>query len=453
MPVPEAFVSLVSAVSDIAVIVDGTGQVRDLIWNMETPRGFNPKTLIGHPMEDLVTEECRPKIRDMLDKAEADDRPKWREINHLIGGIDEFPMRYQAVPAGDATIFLGHEMQAIATLQSRLVEAQRALDEDYGRLRQLETRYRVLFQTSNEALVIAGGKRHKVQEVNAAAARLLTRDAEELNAKPLEELFRGEDQVMVQEVLDRVTSTGDSERFNAELAGTGVQIDCKISAFRAVESMMMLCSFSTSDRRNDDEPAIEEMLVGMVGRMPDAMVLTDEDGVILWCNEAFLGMSEVPMVAQARGEMLSRFMGRPGVDMDIIISNAREHGRLRAFTSLLVGTYGSETRVEVSVAALSDAGRPSIGFVIRDISRFDQIPARKPSPSSESVSDLMQLVGSVPLKELVRASTEEIEKMCIEAALKKTGNNRASAAEILGLSRQSLYVKLRRFGLLESGGR
>jgi len=35
----------------------------------------------------------------------------------------------------------------------------------------------------------------------------------------------------------------------------------------------------------------------------------------------------------------------------------------------------------------------------------------------------------------------------IEAALELTGDNRASAAEMLGLSRQSLYVKLRRFGM------
>jgi DNA-binding NtrC family response regulator len=37
--------------------------------------------------------------------------------------------------------------------------------------------------------------------------------------------------------------------------------------------------------------------------------------------------------------------------------------------------------------------------------------------------------------------------MCIEAALELTGDNRSSAAEMLGLSRQSLYVKLRRFGI------
>ena len=42
--------------------------------------------------------------------------------------------------------------------------------------------------------------------------------------------------------------------------------------------------------------------------------------------------------------------------------------------------------------------------------------------------------------------------MCIEAALELTGNNRAAAAGLLSLSRQSLYVKLRKFGLLAKSG-
>jgi DNA-binding NtrC family response regulator len=43
-----------------------------------------------------------------------------------------------------------------------------------------------------------------------------------------------------------------------------------------------------------------------------------------------------------------------------------------------------------------------------------------------------------------------IERLSIEAALKITGDNRASAAEMLGLSRQSLYVKLRRYGMMDA---
>jgi len=57
------------------------------------------------------------------------------------------------------------------------------------------------------------------------------------------------------------------------------------------------------------------------------------------------------------------------------------------------------------------------------------------------------LVGRVSLKEIVRDTTDLVERLCIEAALKLTDNNRASAAEVLGLSRQSLYSKLHRFGM------
>jgi DNA-binding NtrC family response regulator len=63
------------------------------------------------------------------------------------------------------------------------------------------------------------------------------------------------------------------------------------------------------------------------------------------------------------------------------------------------------------------------------------------------VEQLTELVGRVPLKELVRESTDMIERLCIEAALELTDDNRASAAEMLGLSRQGLYSKLRRHGM------
>ena len=40
-----------------------------------------------------------------------------------------------------------------------------------------------------------------------------------------------------------------------------------------------------------------------------------------------------------------------------------------------------------------------------------------------------------------------VEQHYIEAALELTRGNRTAAAELLGLSRQSLYAKLNRYGL------
>ncbi len=57
----------------------------------------------------------------------------------------------------------------------------------------------------------------------------------------------------------------------------------------------------------------------------------------------------------------------------------------------------------------------------------------------------------MPMRDIVSETTDLIERLCIEAALELTHDNRASATEMLGLSRQSLYVKLRRYGLGDLG--
>ena len=449
---PKDFVALISSVSDIAFITDRNGVILDMIWKVDGHEGFDPKILFGASLMDIVTEESRPKIVEMLEADGPDQGGRQREINHRIEGIEEFPVRYSAVGAGESVIFLGHEIRAIAALQSRLVEAQRALDQDYSRLRQLETQYRVLFQTSSEALLIIDAGTARIEDANASASQVLDAEIPDLKGKTLVSVFNQADGAPLREAMHSVVTTGQSDRFRGHLLESGAEVECSLSIFRASNATLMLCTLTPSDSADALANGVEDMLIGMLGRIPDAMVLTDMQGSIRWCNDAFLGMSEVALQSQIDGEPLARFLGRPGVDIEIIIQNAREHGRIRAFSSIVTGAYGSETRVEVSVAALSEP-QPMIGFVMRDINRYDQIPARKPQRTEESAADLMNLVGSVPLKDVVRASTEQIEKMCIETALKKTGNNRASAAEMLGLSRQSLYVKLRRFGLLDKDGR
>ncbi len=180
---------------------------------------------------------------------------------------------------------------------------------------------------------------------------------------------------------------------------------------------------------------------------PDCVVITDADGRILTANSTFLSLAEIATEQQARGESLDRWLGRPGVDLNVLMANLRQHSTVRLFATMLRGEYGSTTEVEISAAAVRNGERPYFGFFIRDVGR--RLSTEQP-PSPEQTRWLDQLtdrVGRVPLKELVRESTDTIERLCIEAALQLTGDNRASAAELLGLSRQSLYVKIDRYGI------
>ena len=190
--------------------------------------------------------------------------------------------------------------------------------------------------------------------------------------------------------------------------------------------------------------------------MPDGFVVTGQDGRILTANAAFLEMAQLAAEEQAVGEPLDRWLGRPGVEMEVLIAEpapARlgpplRHRRCAASTA-------PPTDVEISAVSVMNGGQPCFGFAIRDVGMRLAAPRRardggRATPL-RSVEQLTELIGRVPLKDLVREATDVIERLCIEAALELTGDNRASAAEMLGLSRQSLYVKLRRYGLGDLG--
>jgi transcriptional regulator PpsR len=149
---------------------------------------------------------------------------------------------------------------------------------------------------------------------------------------------------------------------------------------------------------------------------------------------------------------MDRWLGGTGVDLSVLLANLRQHGVVRLFATTMRGRFGASVPVEISAASAVHGARPCIGFTLRDVGRRLAPEPRRGRELPRSASQLTELVGRVPLKEIVGETTDLIEQLCIEAALELTQDNRASASEMLGLSRQSLYVKLRRYGLGDLGG-
>ena len=128
---------------------------------------------------------------------------------------------------------------------------------------------------------------------------------------------------------------------------------------------------------------------------------------------------------------------------------------MRQYGTTVSPEFGTPLEVELSGVSAVDADPPCLGFVIRQLrgaSRGETEEKFVKQPLGKSLEQMTELVGRVPLKDLVRETTDLIERLCIQAALELTTNNRASAADMLGLSRQSLYVKLRRYGIADAGG-
>jgi len=187
--------------------------------------------------------------------------------------------------------------------------------------------------------------------------------------------------------------------------------------------------------------------------VPDAFVVTDPQGRVLTANAAFVEMTQIAKGERVQDESLDRWLGGTGVDLSVLLANLRQHGAVRLFATTLRGGLGTSIPVEISATSVTQGEHPCLGFTIRDVGRrLAPEPARRSRELPRSASQLTELVGRVPLKDIVGETTDLIEQLCIEAALELTQDNRASASEMLGLSRQSLYVKLRRYGLGDLGG-
>ncbi|WP_299733930.1 helix-turn-helix domain-containing protein [uncultured Tateyamaria sp.] len=86
---------------------------------------------------------------------------------------------------------------------------------------------------------------------------------------------------------------------------------------------------------------------------------------------------------------------------------------------------------------------------IREVEAFSEANQQNGSPESaiDPARSAIELVGSATLNQIIDSTTDVVEKMCIETALELTRNNRTASAEMLGISRSTLYSKLRKYGI------
>ena len=446
----ETVAGLIVSSADIALILDRRGIIRDLaIPNGELLAELGADW-IGKSLVEVVTEDSRPKIELLLrDLGTAQVRA--RQVNHPLGDGRTVPIVYalSALDEDGRCVAQGRDLRAVAALQQRLIEAEQSLERDYSRLRLAETRYRLLLQSIGDAVITVDAGTQKVVELNAAAARLFGDDAKRMTGRPFVEAFNSQTGRLVGDWLTGLRTAGRADPLRLRPNGAARDYRLNGTLFRqdnASHALLRLEPLGEASSRFG-AAAGAGALAEIAQRLPDAIVVTGTDGRIITTNRAFLDLVQLATDEQARNESLERWLGRPGVDLGVLVANLKQHGTVRLFATTMRGEYGAITEVEISAVSIEEGGEACLGFSIRNVDRRRPSETRPGRELPRSVEQLTELVGRVSLKELVRETTDVIERLCIEAALELTRDNRASAAEMLGLSRQSLYVKLRRYGL------
>lgn len=450
---PEMLGDIISEIADLSIVVSDEGRILSVLVNPQQERFRSLERLEGEDITKALCEDSigkfQARFREYIEGT-SDKRPI--ELNHQdASGRWAFPIRYTLHRIGPdgAILMLGRDLRPIAEMQQELVKAQMALEQDFELQRESDTRFRVIMETTTQAFVFVSMATGRITDANSAAGILLGRQKDDLSGLPFAPEFDLQKRGDLLETLNTQALAERSAPVAAKLCKNGVAVRLVPTLFRAGGERLLLCRIDPEEDMLAQADALGRNLDALYTQGPDAIVFADEDGTILSANEGFLDLINAAHDINVRGRNLSDYFLRGSVDLKVQTENAARSGRMRLYPTKIAGDYGSPRPVEIAVTALEAGEKRIFGFLMRDASRIEQVRPIGTTPvTDDNVRSVMELVGNATLKEIVAETTNVVERMCIETAVELTMNNRVAAAEMLGLSRQSLYVKLRKYGLI-----
>ncbi|MFD2173672.1 transcriptional regulator PpsR [Rhodobacter lacus] len=446
---PALLADIVTSACDIALVVAPDGVVNLVFASPQLGPPDRFSQWQGQRLADLFSPESYEKLQRRLEAELDPNRALVLELTHLCDAI-QFPIRYTLTRSGaEGTILMiGRDMRPIAEVQQQLVKAQLALERDYEAQRELETRYRVLLEANPAPLLIVSLANGRIVDLNGAATALIGATRAELLGAPASNELEGRRRGEFLEALAKVAGNDPLGSLDLTIRRSKRKVAVSATLFRAAGDRLLLCRLGVAEVARPRADDIGDLSERLFLKGIDAMVFLEADGTIRAANDAFLYLTDAGSAAMVQGRSFAEFLSRGTIDLNVMLDNVKRIGHLRHYVTRLNTDFSGQVAVELSATLFSERANPTIALVIRDSNLADATRILPGAASNEGLRNVMQMVGYATLRDIVAETTEIIEKMCIETALELTGNNRVAAAELLSLSRQSLYVKLRKFGLL-----
>jgi transcriptional regulator PpsR len=394
-----------------------------------------------------VGEVGSDRVRRMIADARATGLSAFGQVDQRFPSGRELPIEYATarVAGRSGLVAIGKNLQAVAELQSQLSAAQKAREQEYWKLREVETRYRLLFDAAREAVMILRADSLRIAELNGAAVRALGIGQ---GAQLLEEIAPADHDKLLA-MLARAREHGRAPGIIARFGRSRAAWTVRASLLTAEPGSSYLLQLEPMRGQTAAAPLTDSpALAGLIERMPDGFVILDQDGIVRRANRAFLDLTQTPVEASVVGKRLGHWLSVPGADAALLGSVRRNHAA-RQFPTTIEGALGTEVAVEITAVGDRDAAPSHYGLLMRDVSRQAKPGHHQANTLGTALGLVSQGLGSASMPTLVRDTVEAVERHCIADALARVSGNRSAAAELLGVSRQSLYAKLDRYGLDE----
>ncbi len=450
--------SVAATLSDIVLVIEVSGRIVSASSNPNQRSFGELPRWSGLDIVQVSDPDTLPKLRERLDALAARARrgeraaQTWCEVTHRLEDGTRVPVRYSLhwLNERDTVVMLGRDQRPMIEVQQQLVSAQIALERDFETQREIDTRYRLLMDVTQDAILLVATGTRRVVDVNHNAAALLGAARGDLVGSDILLEFEGPRQSELMDTLAASAGTDIANPVEVQARRSQKRLLIHPKVFRAAGERLVLCRLDEAGSGQSGTNAPDPLAANLrqlFYKGVDGIVFTDKDGIILAASESFLNLTDTSTLSAMRGRSLADYLARGTVDLKVLLDNARRAGHLRMYSTKVTTDFDGQVAVDISATWLNDRTNPVMALVVRDASRSEALRSTMTTTDS-NMRNVLDLVGSSSLKDIVAETTNVVEKICIETAVELTRNNRVAAAEMLGLSRQSLYVKLRKYGLL-----
>ena len=177
-PLPaEKIDDLLTTLSDIIFITNLQGDIQSIQVNGRDLKRQDLSGWQGKNLSSVATLDSQDKIRLLLNAKPDEAANAWRHVNLLSPTNVEVPLQLLSVAfeQSQQLWLFGRDLSGVSQMQRRLVEAHQSMERDYLRLRHMEARYRLLFDSVAEPMLVVDVAQRRVMGL---LGELIRRSAE-----------------------------------------------------------------------------------------------------------------------------------------------------------------------------------------------------------------------------------------------------------------------------------
>ena len=435
--------AVVRVAGDIALVIGPDGVIRNVADGSLQLAGSGA-SWVGRNWADTVSHPMRPKVQSLLQEAQSLGVSRRRELSHVAAEGGNIPVSWAAVRLGDGgpLLAVGRDMRTVSAIQQRFVDAQKDLERDYWQRRSAEAHYRLLFQVAHDAVLVLDAEDGNVLDANPAAHALFGHTGANWAGSPLGPYLQASARPALEELLLAARSTGHATELRLRTAEDGAPLDVSATPFSAEGRHCLLLRARHAEDLVGDMPDARDF----IGQTPDAVVVTDTSGRVLWANPAFLAMCQANDESSIKGHAIAEVLGAPQHQWTALLARVRARGIVGNTTVQLRVGDAALSRTEVSAALLAEGDQEHIGFTLRAVAA--SAPASDAAQNlALAVAALSKQMGKTPLAQLLAEASCLVETHFIQAALQAADCQLDVAAHTLRISSQSLVQRMDSLGV------